>query len=77
MSKCENCLKYEDCREGSGLVPWCSAYRPARVTNKERIGAAGYEKAALMITDICLRVQGLNDKGQHILEWLESTEATP
>jgi hypothetical protein len=28
MSKCENCKKYDDCRDGSGLTWPCGAYRP-------------------------------------------------
>lgn len=37
MSKCENCKKYNDCSNGSGLVWPCGAYVPKVETNADHI----------------------------------------
>ena len=39
MGKCENCKKYEDCKEGAFTWP-CGAYVPKTITNFERITAS-------------------------------------
>lgn len=39
MGKCENCKKYEDCKE-SGFTWPCGAYVPKTITNFERIAAS-------------------------------------
>jgi hypothetical protein len=51
MSKCENCKKYDDCRNGSGLVWPCGAYRPKIVTNADRIRSMTDEELAQFLGD--------------------------
>lgn len=43
MSKCENCKKYNDCSNGSGLVWPCGAYVPKVVTNADHIRSMNNE----------------------------------
>ena len=51
MPKCENCKKYDDCRNGSGLVWPCGAYRPKIVTNADRIRSMTDEELAQFLGD--------------------------
>jgi len=51
MAKCENCKKYDDCRNGSGLVWPCGAYRPKIVTNADRIRSMTDEELAQFLGD--------------------------
>lgn len=51
MSECENCKKYDDCRNGSGLVWPCGAYRPKIVTNADRIRSMTDEELAQFLGD--------------------------
>lgn len=37
MSKCKNCKKYDDCRNGIGLTYPCGAYVPQCMTNADNI----------------------------------------
>ncbi|SBV94169.1 conserved hypothetical protein [uncultured Eubacteriales bacterium] len=46
MAQCENCKKYDDCRDGSGLTWPCGAYRPIVTTNADRIRAMSDEELA-------------------------------
>ena len=50
MAKCENCKKYDDCRNGSGLVWPCGAYRPKIVTNADRIRSMTDEELANLLS---------------------------
>lgn len=50
MPKCENCKKYDDCRNGSGLVWPCGAYRPKIVTNADRIRSMTDEELANLLS---------------------------
>ena len=52
MPKCENCKKYDDCRNGSGLVWPCGAYRPKIVTNADRIRSMNDEELAEFLRNI-------------------------
>lgn len=46
MSKCENCKKHEDCRDGSGLTWPCGAYRPVVITNMEHFQSMNLRELA-------------------------------
>lgn len=64
MSKCENCKKYEDCKEIGFTWP-CGAYVPKTITNFERITASPGTLAKELSAMFCRgfgRIQ--------ILEWL-------
>ena len=64
MGKCENCKKYENCKE-SGFTWPCGAYRQKTITNFERITASPGTLAKELSTMFCHgfgRIQ--------ILEWL-------
>ena len=50
MPKCENCKKYDDCRNGSGLVWPCGTYRPKIVTNADRIRSMTDEELANLLS---------------------------
>lgn len=53
--KCESCIKYDDCRTGSGLTQPCGAYRQKTITNADRIRAMSDEGLAelLISADFC------------------------
>jgi hypothetical protein len=59
MSKCENCKKYDDCRNGSGLVWPCGAYRPKVMTNADYIRSMTDDELAEFLDSIrcgnCMR----------------------
>jgi hypothetical protein len=46
---CENCKKYVDCKDGSGLTWPCGAYRPVTITNADRIRGMMDEELAKYI----------------------------
>lgn len=73
MGKCENCKKYEDCKE-SGFVWPCGAYVPKTITNFERITAspeALTEFLLQLITDMCNDGIQYSDDEDDWLDWLD------
>lgn len=75
MPNCQNCMKYEDCREsGTFHSGYCGGYNPARVTNKERLGIYSYEQSALVLADLFHAVSDYTNAGHYILEWLQSDD---
>ena len=71
--KCENCMKYDDCRTGSGLWQPCGAYVPKSITNADRIRSMSDEELAEVIMcphdsdpDIC----GSNNCVKCCADWL-------
>ncbi len=65
MAKCENCKKYDDCRDGSGLTWPCGAYRPVVTTNADRIRSMSDEELAdlLCTADWCRSCDQTKDNG--------------
>ena len=71
MPKCENCKKYDDCRNGSGLVWPCGAYRPKIVTNADRIRSMTDEELANLLSTAWNKADYEDDDYDPAwLEWL-------
>ena len=51
---CENCKKYEDCKNGSGLTWPCGAYAPKTTTNGDSIRAMSDVELAEYIQNVQL-----------------------
>ena len=66
--KCENCMKYDDCRTGSGLWQPCGAYVPKSITNADRIRAMSDEELAEWMSRC--NAYGENAEAVQWLPWL-------
>ena len=72
MDKCENCKKYDDCRNGSGLTWPCGAYRPKIVTNADRIRNMTDEELANLLSSAWNKTDYEDDDYDPTwLEWLK------
>lgn len=69
MPKCENCKKYDDCRNGSGLTWPCGAYRPKIVTNADRIRSMTDEELANLLS--CAWNKTDYEDGDYDPAWLD------